>query len=1461
MADEEESWPPFSNRSALPSITEYSSRGLFNLGRNAGSSSNAPEGSSSSSSKTGGKQNVPNAPEVDRIIEFTSGVNLNEKASQHNPFAVDIVAIHGLMGNLRTTWESDDGVLWLRDLLPKDLPRARVFSYGYNAEVFNTLGTARWNAYAREMLNILKTELKISNTGSEKPHRPIIFICHSMGGILAKKVGTSKLFDVKLTDSQKALVTACLSRHDSGEIADAITGLLFFATPRRGTDVADLAAMLVNIVRIAHKVNPFLPSIRRDLIQSLEANSRELTDLSSDSIQQFNNKKIASFWETEKLREFGVTDVIVKEWSALMSIPGELNRPMTGDNHTSICRFKAVDSRYKQVLDVLQTFARAATSMRDQARIAEYTKDCLASLYFAEFSKRRRKVQFIVCPIGATIFSFSQLQVRGRLTTRLLVDVRPAHPNTCRWVLSHQYFETWRSTNNHLLWIKGKPGAGKSTLLAWVYTYSKGQAQENDLALEFFFHARGAPLQKTGLGMFRCLLHQLCCADSSTLSNVTSIFAEKTDTQGKVEVKWDWHEEELKQIFTQLLVKVASRKQITVFIDALDEAGSENAKRLVEYFNALSAEIVMRKASAKICISCRHYPILTLKVSLDIHVEQENHGDIESYVHHELFKLAHISNRLIEPLECEAFSKDITRRALGVFQWAWLTRLKATPPELDEIYDNILKNIIRPENRPRTLLLFQWILFSERPLSVTELHWATACDIDKQSSISQVQDQPLNEDVIDSTRLINSLSGGLVEVERGGSIQFIHESVREYIRDTGLKFLLQECNRGYERTRTTFEVDETCIGESQARLARACIRCLRRSYILLPRSTYSMSPVEEQNWVADNAFPRQATNFVQVSRDPLNPFLQFLNYSEKFWFRHSRKAELAGIIDQHLAEQFELEKSQGSSAFQTWSRRIRLVIERLTFRRLYKNLLDIKASLDLSATVILLLDHKVCFQGLMKYPDGVTIGGLNKWKPLHHAASWGHLKLVQALILAGADQDEGTFSTAHTSIDIAAIYRHKDILKFLLEQRGKSRDQYLDRTKQKPKYNRESLEAVTNYILEWGAALALPKGDEDQEDPLKIEPYDTPLRKAVREGNSSMVEQLLDWGSHPDAQGGLCGTSISDVSEAPRDTRLQSLQALLDYGADPLHFAHCNSCCFEPEHSSGMMIEEERCKTWDDILPGQHGTPLTIVVSKGDAFEALVAHLLNHLPSYDVSQFSDYCEDTVLFAAVRGSPRAVNVLRLCIKKAHADVNSYRNWMFGEVCWNREVTGLEEHYYQTVLQAATKFGDQGYDNVAYLIKKGADVNLRVSIRSWDDSYKVREVGEDEGFWMEEEFEERLKMATSEEADQERDWASDVVWGRTALTSAAELGDDAKRIVRLLLKKGADPHLRRMGDCLTPLQIAERLPGNNEEVVQILREAMANPGSFVDEEDSAGETSSDSSDEEEDPAERMSEIDEE
>jgi hypothetical protein len=44
-----------------------------------------------------------------------------------------IIAIHGLDGHREDSWTAENGILWLKDLLPQRLPHARIATYGYDA--------------------------------------------------------------------------------------------------------------------------------------------------------------------------------------------------------------------------------------------------------------------------------------------------------------------------------------------------------------------------------------------------------------------------------------------------------------------------------------------------------------------------------------------------------------------------------------------------------------------------------------------------------------------------------------------------------------------------------------------------------------------------------------------------------------------------------------------------------------------------------------------------------------------------------------------------------------------------------------------------------------------------------------------------------------------------------------------------------------------------------------------------------------------------------------------------------------------------------------------------------------------------------------------------------------------------------------------------------------------------------
>jgi hypothetical protein len=97
---------------------------------------------------------------------------------------LSIVAVHGLGGHWERTWTDENGKLWLRDFLPSQIPNARIMSYGYNSDTAFSKAVTDINDEAAMLLNRLNNE----RCDKEKT-RPIIFISHSLGGIVVKKAG------------------------------------------------------------------------------------------------------------------------------------------------------------------------------------------------------------------------------------------------------------------------------------------------------------------------------------------------------------------------------------------------------------------------------------------------------------------------------------------------------------------------------------------------------------------------------------------------------------------------------------------------------------------------------------------------------------------------------------------------------------------------------------------------------------------------------------------------------------------------------------------------------------------------------------------------------------------------------------------------------------------------------------------------------------------------------------------------------------------------------------------------------------------------------------------------------------------------------------------------------------------------------------------------------------------------
>ncbi|KAK0718112.1 hypothetical protein B0T26DRAFT_599132, partial [Lasiosphaeria miniovina] len=410
-------------------------------------------------------------------------------------------------------------------------------------------------------------------------------------------------------------------------------------------------------------------------------------------------------------------------------------------------------------------------------------------------------------------------------------DINRATNGTCKWLLEHSEYRSWNDRDRSLLLIMGNPGSGKSTLLRHAVENATTKRQPNDLILSFFFHGRGTDLQKTRLGFFRSVLHQLLCSVPHALPSLVSVYQERCQRRGAFGEKWHWSLDELQDFFKSSLPKVLESHSIRLFIDALDECGEEDAVELAGEFKTLIKQLPHTASLLHICFTCRHYPILELDLD-------HNGEDIVAYVQSRESEIS-----LPVPI-LEAITG--LGRATGVFMWVrlvmerilrsrrqglgWLAIAKGIghiPEKLHDFYTELLQDLAGVE-KARSQKMFQWICFAKRRLLLDELQWAMIVDVD--SPHRSLRESRRAEDYdSDMEKRVKTLSRGLAEVKvfpEGTVVQFIHQSVQNFIIGNYLSML----TTGNDEAAM---VTTGMLGRSHYRLSGTCLRYLAMEEIAL----------------------------------------------------------------------------------------------------------------------------------------------------------------------------------------------------------------------------------------------------------------------------------------------------------------------------------------------------------------------------------------------------------------------------------------------------------------------------------------------------------------------------------------------------------------------------------------------------------------------------------------------------
>ncbi|PWA27712.1 hypothetical protein CCH79_00000400, partial [Gambusia affinis] len=266
---------------------------------------------------------------------------LHPQTRVDQPSKADVLFIHGILGAAFKTWrqkdrstlekereaESEDDYTecWPKSWLAADCPNLRVLSVEYDSHLSDWMANCPADnqrkslAYrSRELLN----KLKLAGVGE----RPLVWVAHSMGGLLVKKMLLDAADDPDLQGLLKNT-----------------KGIMFYSVPHHGTFMAEYS---VNVRYL------LFPSIE---VRELCKDSPDLRNLNEGflNIARENEIKVLSFAETQPTNISPMIKILVVPTQSADLGLGELIK--VDVDHLNICKPEKKDSfLYRRSLQFIQ---------------------------------------------------------------------------------------------------------------------------------------------------------------------------------------------------------------------------------------------------------------------------------------------------------------------------------------------------------------------------------------------------------------------------------------------------------------------------------------------------------------------------------------------------------------------------------------------------------------------------------------------------------------------------------------------------------------------------------------------------------------------------------------------------------------------------------------------------------------------------------------------------------------------------------------------------------------------------------------------------------------------------------------------------------------------------------------------------------------------------------------------------
>lgn len=652
----------------------------------------------------------------------------------HEPdkIGVDIIFVHGLGGHSQRTWSKnhDPSLFWPELWLPFEpgVGLARILTFGYNA---NWRGPTRSFSNVTDFAKELLFEMRFAkNDGGEDlglGSRPIIFVVHSMGGLVVKKAYLLGLHDETYS-----------------RVINAVSAIIFLSTPHRGSNLAET----LNRVLSASFQSP------KSFISDLNKSSPAIEELNEQFRHHAPKLSIWSFYETLATPIGPKKLMVLDKDSSMLGYPAEISRPLQADHH-DVCKYSSpIDSNYVTVRNAIKSLVSMfRPKPSQQAGDADGTESDRAIL--RQLSK--------VC--SAFDGDFDAIR-------------RNWVPHTCTWILREPELVSWMHSSTEsvaepkILWYSAPPANGKSTIAAFLIDHLKA----NGHCCQYFFFKCSDHEKRSVANSFRAMTLQLAMEVSGYrsqlgMSSFESWGLDSTDPF----VIW-------RSMFEKCLSNAAVTHPIYWVVDALDECESPQSfldcLRSLRDTNTTLRVLVLSRNTEPISTAFDKVSRVVPVSRLEMTGRSHNKGDLRLFLQQEMFHMKgspFFKNQLME---------RVLTRAEGNFLWTKLVLgeisrchteesieevLEEVPDDMMDLYQRMEKSLIgsaRKSNKPLIRELFQWAICAQRSLTLAEMSHAL---------------RPRFPHFMDLRWTIKDTCGQFLQAEDDDNIEILHHTAREYL--------------------------------------------------------------------------------------------------------------------------------------------------------------------------------------------------------------------------------------------------------------------------------------------------------------------------------------------------------------------------------------------------------------------------------------------------------------------------------------------------------------------------------------------------------------------------------------------------------------------------------------------------------------------------------------------------------